>query len=86
MAKIELGELMQELTEEKNRIDITMEKLGQMMRGRFAPAPSTTKKPTSHHAKKSTPIKALKPMPEATKAKLRANYAKTHPGWKPKKK
>ena len=36
-------------------------------------------------SKKATARKG-KPMSAAAKAKLRATYAKNHPGWKPKKK
>ena len=35
---------------------------------------------------KKASVRKSKPMSAAAKAKLRATYAKNHPGWKPKKK
>ena len=42
--------------------------------------------PQSSPASKQASARRGKPMSAAAKAKLRAIYAKNHPGWKPKKK
>jgi hypothetical protein len=70
--------IIKELQIERSRIDNALKAL----RG----VPTSTAPAKTSSQQKSSPKKKGKPMSEAAKAKLRAIYAKNHPGWKPKKK
>jgi hypothetical protein len=76
-----LEQIVKELEAERSRIDNALRAL----RGGIATPRATSSQKTSPQ-QKSSPKKKGKPMSEAAKAKLRAIYAKSHPGWKPKKK
>jgi hypothetical protein len=73
-----LDQIVRELEAERSRIDAAIKAL----RGGTTATSSSKTSPQQ----KSSPKKKGKPMSEAAKAKLRAIYAKNHPGWKPKKK
>jgi hypothetical protein len=73
-----LDQIVRDLEAERSRIDAAIKAL----RG----GTTATSSPKTSPQQKSSPKKKGKPMSEAAKAKLRAIYAKNHPGWKPKKK
>lgn len=73
-----LDQIISALETERSRIDNALRAL----RGTSTSTSSVKTTPQQ----KSSPKKKGKPMSEAMKAKLRATYAKNHPGWKPKKK
>jgi hypothetical protein len=76
-----LDQIIKELEIERYRVDNALKALRGTM---GTPTPRSPAKTTAQQ--KSSPKKNGKPMSEAAKAKLRATYAKNHPGWKPKKK
>jgi hypothetical protein len=76
-----LEQIIKDLETERSRIDTAIKALRGPVR---TPTAASLVKITP--TQKSSPKKKGKPMSEAGKAKLRATYAKNHPGWKPKKK
>jgi hypothetical protein len=76
-----LDQIIKELEIERSRIDNALKAL----RGAIGTSTSSSPAKTTPQ-QKSSPKKKGKLMSEAAKAKLRAIYAKNHPGWKPKKK
>jgi hypothetical protein len=79
MADVVIENAIRALKKRRDEIDGIIQSLERVTGGAARAAQSV---PAS---KKATARKG-KPMSAAAKAKLRATYAKNHPGWKPKKK
>jgi hypothetical protein len=79
MPDVVIEKAIKALKQRRNEIDGIIQSLERVTGGATHAAQPT---PASN---KATPRRG-KPMSAAVKAKLRAIYAKNHPGWKPKKK